>query len=212
MKPTEKRCYDGQEFRAVDSDNEKIIEGHAAIFEQRTNIGGIFYEVIDRNAFAETSLRDVALFVNHDATQIPLARSRRNNGNSSMTLTVDDKGLAIRARLDVDNNPAAKSLYSAVARGDVDGMSFAFTVEAEEWQDLNSEMPTRRIKKFGRVFEVSACNFPAYEGTDLHAREAVNTLESAKKSLENARVQSLDNDKANEIEILRLKNRILGGI
>lgn len=211
MKPTETRCYDGQEFRTVDSDNEKIIEGHAAIFGQRTNIGGIFYEQIERGAFDETSLRDVALFVNHDATQIPLARSRRNNGNSSMTLSVDEKGLAIRARLDTENNPAACSLYSAVSRGDIDGMSFAFTVDADEWQDLNSDMPTRRIKKISRVFEVSACNYPAYDETDIHAR-AVNTLESAKRSLDNARVQSLDNDKAREIELLRLKNRILGGL
>ena len=210
MNQTEKRCYVGQEFRTVDSDNEKIIEGHAAIFERKTNIGGIFYEVIDRGAFDETSLRDVALFVNHDAAKIPLARSRRNNGSSSMTLAVDEVGLAIRARLDVENNPDAKALFSAVSRGDVDGMSFAFTVADEEWQDLQSDMPTRRIKKFERIFEVSACNFPAYTDTDIHAR-AVNTLESAKRSLENARVQSLENDKANEIEILRLKNRILGG-
>lgn len=210
MKETEKRCYGGQEFRTADSESEKIIEGHAAIFEQRTNIGGIFYEVIERGAFDETSLRDVPLFVNHDAAQIPLARSRRNNGNSSMTLTVDEKGLAIRARLDVENNPAARALYSAVERGDLDAMSFCFTVADEEWQDLNSEMPTRRIKKFSRIFEISAVNFPAYE-TDLHAR-AVDTLENAKRALEKAHVQSLENDKAREIEILRLKNRILGGI
>lgn len=211
MKPTETRCYDGQEFRAVDSDNEKIIEGHAAIFDQKTNISGIFYEVIERGAFDDTSLRDVALFVNHDVTQIPLARSRRNNGNSSMTLNVDEKGLAIRARLDTENNPVACSLYSAVSRGDVDGMSFSFVVEDETWEDLTSDMPTRRINKISRVFEVSACNYPAYDGTDIHAR-AVNTLESAKRSLDNARVQSLESDKANEIELLRLKNRILGGI
>lgn len=211
MKPTETRCYDGQEFRAVDSDNEKIIEGHAAVFGQKTNICGCFYEVIDRGAFDDTSLRDVPLFVNHDVTQIPLARSRRNNGNSSMTLTVDEKGLAIRARLDVENNSAARALYSAVERGDVAGMSFAFAVADEEWQDLNSEMPTRRIKKFSQVYEVSAVTRPAYENTDIHAR-AVNTLESAKRSLENARVQSLESDKARDIEILRLKNCILGGI
>lgn len=211
MKPTETRCYDGQEFRAVDSDNEKIIEGHAAIFGQKTNIGGYFYEQIDREAFSETSLRDVPLFVNHDTRKIPLARSRRNNGNSSMTLTVDEKGLAIRARLDVDNNSDSKALYSAVERGDLDGMSFAFSVADEQWQDLQSDMPTRIIKKFERIFEVSACNFPAYTGTDLYARNS-NTSEDAKRTLENARVQSLDNDKSREIEILRLKNRILGGI
>ncbi len=211
MIQTEKRCYCGQVFRALDNGGEKIIEGHAAVFEQIADIGGIFFEVIDRNAFDGTDFKDVPLFVNHDCGQIPLARSRRNNGNSSMTLSVDDTGLAVRARLDVDNNPAAKMLYSSVERGDLDGMSFAFVVDAEEWLDLDSDMPTRRIKKIGKVFEVSAVNFPAYEGTDIHARAAADTLDCAKKALENARGFSLDNDSALELELYKLKNCILGG-
>lgn len=209
MKQTEKRCYDGQEFRALANDNEKYIEGHAAVFEQKTDIDGWFYEVIERGAFDETEFKDVALFVNHNWESIPLARSRRNNGNSTMTLKVDDVGLAIRAKLDVERNSAAENLYSAIERGDLNGMSFCFSVDAEEWQDLKSDMPTRRIKKIGQVFEVSACNYPAYEQTDIHARD-LNTLESAKKALDNARSQSLDND--NELELYKLKNRILGGI
>lgn len=211
MKQTEQRCYGLKEFRAMTGEgNEKYIEGHAAVFEQKTNIGGYFYEVIDRGAFDnENALRDVALFINHDFKQIPLARSRRNNGNSTMTLKVDDVGLAIRAKIDTENNPDAKALYSAVEREDISGMSLAFSVDAEEWQDLKSDMPTRRIKKIGRVFEVSAVAFPAYESTDIHAR-ALSTLESAKKALDNANTQSLDNDAA-ELEIYKLKNNILGG-
>lgn len=211
MNRTEKRFYGGQEFRAEDKDNEKIIEGHAAVFDQKVDICGWFYEVIERGAFDDTDFKDVALFVNHDLGQIPLARSRRNNGNSTMTLTVDDIGLAIRAKLDTENNPAAKTLYSSVERGDVNGMSFCFSVDAEEWQDLKSDMPTRIIKKIGRVLEVSACNYPAYEGTDIHARAAADALESAKKALENARGKSLESDKANELELYKLKCQILGG-
>lgn len=212
MNQTEKRCYGGQEFRAVtDDESEKIIEGHAAVFGEKTDICGCFYEVIDKGAFDETSLRDVPLFFNHDAEQIPLARSRRNNGNSTMTLTVDDVGLAIRAKLDVDNNPMAKTLWAAVKRGDVAGMSFAFRVSDEEWQDLESAMPTRRIKKFSRIYEVSACNFPAYSQTDISAR-AESTLESAKRALDKAKVQSLEDNKATELELYRLKIRILGGM
>lgn len=201
-----------KEFRAVDSDGEKIIEGHAAVFEQKTDIGGCFFEVIDRGAFEdENSLRDVALFVNHNSEQIPLARSRRNNDNSTMTLKVDDVGLAIRAKLDVENNLDAKALWSAVRRGDISGMSFAFRVGDEEWQDIDLEMPTRRIKKIIRVFEVSAVAFPAYEQTDISARAAADTLESAKRALENARGKSSEDDRA-QIEIFRLKNLILGGM
>lgn len=214
MIQTEKRCYSLKEFRAVQgTEKEKYIEGHAAVFEQKIDIGGYFFEVIDRGAFDdEDALRDVVLFVNHNFEQIPLARSRRNNGNSTMTLKVDDVGLAIRAKLDVENNSDARTLYSAVEREDISGMSFAFRVSDEEWQDLGSDMPTRRIKKIARVFEVSAVAFPAYEQTDIFARNSKDTLESAKRALEKARVQSLENDTASEIELYKLKNRILGGI
>ena len=210
MKQTEFRSCNGQEFRTVDNEQgEKIIEGHAAVFNRQTNVGDWFYEVIDASAFDKTDLRDVPLIVNHDYSKIPLARSRRNNGNSTLTLAVDEVGLSIRAKLDVENNADAKALYSAVERGDLDGMSFAFCVEDEEWQNLDTDMPTRRIKSIKQVFEVSACTFPQYESTDIQARGA-GTLDSAKKALENARAQSVETD--NEIEILKIKNKILGGL
>lgn len=206
---TEYRSCSGQEFRAFENETEKIIEGHAAVFNRQTNVGGYFFEVIDTGAFEKADLRDVPLIVNHDFSKIPLARSRRNNGNSTLTLSVDEVGLAIRAKLDVENNSAARALYSAVERGDLDGMSFCFSVDAEEWLDLKSEMPTRRIKSISKVFEVSACTFPQYEETDITARSK-NALESAKKVLENARAQSLYKD--NELEFFKLKNKILGAI
>lgn len=210
---TEKRCYSGQEFRAVESDNEKFIEGHAAVFEQKTDICGCFFEVIARGAFDNCDLSDVLLLVNHNFEQLPLARSRSNNSSSSMTLTVDDVGLAIRAKLNVEGSQNAKELYTAVERGDIGGMSFCFRVTDEEWQNLDSDMPTRCIKSIGRVYEVSAVNWPLYEGTDINARAADDALECAKKTLAEARRgKSLSNDKANEVEIYRLKNQILGGI
>lgn len=208
MKQTEYRSCNGLEFRAVDNEGEKIIEGHAAVFNRVTNVGGWFNEVIDAGAFDKADLHDVPLMVNHDFSKIPLARSRQN-GNSTLTLSVDEVGLAIRAKLDVESNADARALYSAVERGDLDGMSFAFIVDSEEWQNLDTDTPTRRIKSISKVYEVSACTFPQYEGTDITARSE-NALESAKKALENARAQSLDKD--NELEILKLKNRILGGL
>lgn len=212
MIQSERRCFGLRELRTVGGDTEKIIEGHAAVFDQKTNVDNMFWEVIERNAFADAdSLRDVALFINHDIFKLPIARSRRNNDNSSMTLAVDDVGLAFRARLDVDNNPDARALYSAVERGDISGMSFAFDVAEDDWADLDSDMPTRRVKKIAQVFEISACNFPAYEQTDIYTRAAVQSLTNARNALDNARAKSLDVDKLRRIAVLRLKNRILGG-
>ncbi|MNI49311.1 Caudovirus prohead protease [compost metagenome] len=199
-----KRSFGLVDLRAVDDGN--YIEGHPAIFEQKTSIGGWFYEVIERGAFDGCNFDDVLFSVNHDLQKIPLARSRRNNGNSTMVLRTDDVGLYVKANLDVENNAEAKSLYSAVKREDIDGMSFIFYVDKEQWDDLSSDTPTRRIQKIKRVIEVSAVNFPAYSGTDINARDQT-VLDNAAKALDNARSQ-LDNSK-DEFEVLKLKNQIL---
>lgn len=196
-----KRNFGLMDLRAVDDGN--YIEGHPAIYDQMTNIGGWFNEVIERGAFDTCDFDDVLFSVNHDLRKIPLARSRRNNGNSTMQLIVDERGLNIKANLDVENNSEAKSLYSAVKRSDIDGMSFIFFVSEEKWEDLDSDMPTRRIQKIKKVIEVSAVNFPAYTGTDINARDQ-SVLDNAAKALENARSQ-LDNSES-ELELLQLRN------
>ncbi|MBO6303875.1 MAG: HK97 family phage prohead protease [Selenomonadaceae bacterium] len=216
---TVQRSYSGLEFRAEEENGEKIIEGHPAVYNRTTQIGDWFKEVILPGAFDKADLTDVALFVNHNIKSIPLARSRRNNGNSTMTLTVDDIGLHMRAVLDTENNEDAKMLYSAVSRGDMDGMSFAFRVQDEEWIDLDSDMPTRKIKSISKVFEVSVVTYPAYKDTDIHARAGDAPLESGEEALKNARQkaslekearQSVETE--NEIELYKMKNRNLGGI
>ena len=182
------------------------ITGLAAVYESRTNIGNLFYEVIERGAFDETDFTDVLFFVNHDLTKIPLARSRRNNGNSTMQLKVDERGLNIETNLDVENNTDARSLYSAIKRGDITGMSFLFCVKEDAWEELDAKIPTRRIKRISRVREVSAVNFPAYEATEISARE-IRSLDGDLKALENARAV-LDKTKQ-ETELWKLKNRCI---
>ena len=171
-----------------------VITGRPIVYDSRTDIG-YFYEIIEKDALIGTNLRDVRLLVNHDTSMIPLARSRNNNANSTMQLMIDDEGLLFRANLDVNNNADAKSLYSAIERGDISGMSFMFTVDDEEWQDIESEHPTRRIKKIASVFEVSAVTWPAYEDTSIAVRDK-SALDSARAALESAK-RSLDSDLLN---------------
>ena len=165
-----------------------VLTGRPIVYNSRTDLG-YFDEVIDSGALSNTDLTDVRFLVNHDTSKIPLARSRRNNGNSTMQLSVDEGGMAIRAEIDIENNAEARSLYSAVKRGDVTGMSFMFSVNSEEWDDLDSEHPTRHIKSIGSVVEVSAVTFPAYESTEINARSKV-ALENARSAVETARQQS----------------------
>ena len=150
-----------------------------------------------------TDLKDVRFLVNHNTDMIPLARSRNNNENSTMQMSVDEDGMTIRVDLDTENNADAKSLYSAVSRGDLSGMSFMFSVDKDSWDDVDTEHPTRRIRSIRRVMEVSAVTFPAYSQTSITARGLSDALESARASLESVRAEK------REIERKKQKIRIL---
>lgn len=197
-KNAEQRSYNF-EIRAEQSEDEVgVITGRPIVYDSRTDLG-YFDEVIERGALNGADLRDVRFLVNHDTSKIPLARSRNNNANSTMQLSPDDQGMAIRVNLDVKNNTEARNLYSAIKRGDISGMSFMFYVDDEEWSGLESDHPTRHIRKISNVVEVSAVTFPAYEDTSISVRNK-EALENAKLALESAK-RSLDSD----IELEKVK-------
>lgn len=175
------------------------ITGQPILYNSVTDLGS-FNEVIEVGALKNSDLKDVRFLVNHNIDMIPLARSRNNNENSTMQMSVDESGMKIRVNLDTENNSEARSLYSAVKRGDIDGMSFMFTIDDDEWIDQKSEHPLHRIKKIGKVFEVSAVTFPAYEEATISAR--------SKAALDSVRSQLLDSSEEAELESLKLKIHI----
>lgn len=178
------------EVRAEENERGKTLTGQPIVYDERTNLGW-YDEIIEKDALAEADLRDVRFLINHNTDMIPLARSRNNNANSTMQMEViEDKGMTIRVDLDTENNAEAKSLYSAVERGDITGMSFMFGVDEDSWDDLESEHPTRHILSISKVFEVSAVTFPAYEATSIQARGLSDALESARASLESAKAEA----------------------
>lgn len=176
------------EIRAGENEGKHTLTGRPIVFGSKTDLGW-YDEVIKAGALDLTDLKDVRFLVNHNTDMIPLARSRNNNESSTMQMTVAPEGMDIRVDLDTENNAEAKSLYSAVSRGDISGMSFMFTVDADSWDDMESNHPTRTITKIGKVFEVSAVTFPAYEATSIQARGLSDALESAKTSLESAKAE-----------------------
>ena len=204
-KELERRSY-SFEIRAEETENgERIITGRPIVYNSRTDLGW-FDEIIEDGALDEADLTDIRFLVNHNREMIPLARSRRNNGNSTMKLTPDLQGLLIDfLKLDVENNSTSRALYSAVGRGDITGMSFMFSVDDEEWEDLESDHPTRHIKKIGSVVEVSAVTFPAYESTEIYARskEALENARSAVETARQQREQSVETD--SELELAKAK-------
>jgi HK97 family phage prohead protease len=166
-----------------------FLEGRPIVYDSRTDLGW-YDEIIDKGALDNTDLKDVRFLVNHNTDMIPLARSRNNTVNSTMQMTVDEQGMLIRVDLDTENNAEAKSLYSAVERGDIDGMSFMFVADEDRWEDIDTDHPTRHIVSLRKVFEVSAVTFPAYEDTSIQARGLSSALDSAKPSLENVKAEA----------------------
>lgn len=205
------RGYTAQ-FRAAGSDDQNaghIVEGLAAVYDQETVIRdffGEFVEVIRAGAFDECDFDDVRLLVNHNFDGIALARSRRNNKSDkpdTMQLWVDENGVNIKADLDTERNEQARALYSAIERGDMDGMSFCFyvTEEGQRWSTKDGK-DYREILKVSKVIEVSAVNFPAYGGTNIDSR----SLDSDKRALDNYRAR-LDNRNKNDELLAVLKQR-----
>lgn len=202
MKEYEQRSYNFEIRAEMNEDEVGVVTGRPVVYNSKTDLGW-FDEIIERGALDNADLRDVRFLVNHDVSKIPLARSRNNNANSTMQLMVDAEGMSIRVNLDVKNNSEARNLYSAIERGDITGMSFMFSIDDEEWSDLESEHPTRHIRKISNVVEVSAVTFPAYEDTSISVRNK-EALDNAKLALESAK-RSLVSDKQKELELEKVK-------
>lgn len=195
-----KRYFEVRADTNNDGDNDGVyITGRPIVFEKKTDLG-FFDEVIRNGALDDADLSDVRFLVNHNTSMIPLARAKNGNKDSTMQLQIDKNGLLIRVKLDVENNPDARALYSAVQRGDISGMSFMFSISADEWEDLETDHPTRYINKIGQVAEVSAVTFPAYEDTEISARD--------KRAIEDATKRISKQD----VELEKLKLKYLLGV
>jgi HK97 family phage prohead protease len=198
------------EVRAEDrEDGTVLITGKPIVYNSKTDLG-LFDEIIEAGALDNTDLTDVRLLINHNLSKIPLARSRRNNGNSTMQLTPTADGMEMAAFIDVVNNMDSKALRSAVNRGDITGMSFMFSIRGERWENLDSDHPIRYITDIESVVEVSAVTFPAYEQTEIFARDKT-AMENAAKALESARQRVKKPLENGNIELEKAKTIIITG-
>ena len=202
----ELRSFDFEVRAQQDEERGSYLEGTPIVYEQWTNLGWYDEKIAD-GALADADLKDVRFLVNHNTDMIPLARSRNNNENSTMQMSIEDGvGMHIRVNLDTENNAEAKALYSAVKRGDISGMSFMFLVDKDSWDDIDSDHPKRTVTSIRKVMEVSAVIFPAYEKTAISARGLDSALDNAKSSLEKVRAEK------RAIEIKKQKIKILSEV
>ena len=152
-------------------ENKQLVEGYAAVFNQRTLIwesewsGWKYMEVIDRNAFDGADMSDTVFKYNHGDIAMVLARA----SNNTLTMNTDDKGLRISADIIDTNN--GTDVYKLIKRGDLNKMSFAFTVKNERsGSDRENKIYTRTITAFDKIYDVAVVDFPAYDGTSIQAR------------------------------------------
>lgn len=173
------------ELRALENNDEDkmIIEGYAAVFETETDLGWC-KEIISRDAFNNCNMSDCVLKYNHNDSCLILARTR----NKSLELTVDSKGLKIRAILiDTTQN---RDIYKMIRARLLDKMSFAFAVKKQEWDYEND---IRRITEISQLFDVSVVDVPAYDATEIYARGKENYT----KEKEQYQKEKLEREKLN---------------
>lgn len=161
MMITKDRNYRSFEIRTGEETN--IIEGYAVVFntvETMYEYDGVEYkEEIRSGAFNNADIKDVVLNFNHEGK--PVARTK----NNTLELNIDQRGLFVKA--DLSGTEEGRKLYEEVKGGYLDKMSFAFTINADEY---NKDTRTRSITEVKRLFDVAVVDIPAYESTSVMAR------------------------------------------
>lgn len=145
-----------------------MVEGMPIVFDKPTTINDVFgsyTEIIRAGALNGADLSDIRLLYNHDMNKVPLARTPK-----TMRFNIDPAGLKMTAELPATED--GKGVYTAVKRGDLSGMSFAFKVP-EDGSTYDAKTNTRTITKIDKVYEFSITPFPAYPQTSIEARAAI---------------------------------------
>lgn len=201
------------------------IEGYAAVFGQRSvnlvpwSSYREVYEILEAGCMDAKLLResDVVLTAFHDDTKI-LGRS--TNGKGTLTLSLDEKGLKVRCTLPRTNT--ADDMLELIKRGDVSGMSFAYTTDEDDSQNCVSyereaeksadgkEVWVRHVKRITGLYDVTIAGHPAYPQTSVETREAgeemLKHIEAPVQAQEDAlKVREREAEKARHRKAKRLR-------
>lgn len=197
----QERVVELKELRAAAEEDEMILEGYAAVFDQPTVLwkdenGAEYKEVVDRNAFETANMKKCCLKYNHESGVPPLARVR----GGSLELNVDDYGLHFRAKL--FNTQTARDIYEIVKAGGIDECSFAFTVASDEY-DRNTH--TRTIRSVDTLFDVAVVDNPAYGGTSVTAVRSFFEADAEKERLDSLEAER----RARQIQKIKLMKEVV---
>lgn len=160
----ERRCLmAGVELRAARAGKGPgTIVGYTAVFEKFSQDLGGFIEKIRRGAFEGVLSDDVRALKNHDSNYL-LGR------NKSGTLRMEEDELGLRVEIDLPDTQVGRDTAEEIARGDMDGMSFSFITDVDQWDD-SGEVPVRTILRVRSLFDVGPVVYPAYTDTSAAMR------------------------------------------
>lgn len=158
----ERRIFDASVRIETRAEGQRVIVGHAAVFNSMSVDLGGFREIVAPGAFAQSIVEDdVRALFNHAPDHI-LGRNRAG----TLRLSEDARGLAFE--IDLPNTQLARDLAESIGRGDISGNSFGFQTLEDRWE--RGEGGEIRTLVRVRLFDVSPVTFPAYPQTDVAMR------------------------------------------
>lgn len=166
-------------------DDEKVIEGYFAVFNEVYRVWDDVTESIAPGAFTDSLNGDIRALYNHNTDQI-LGRTSAG----TLTLKQDEKGLWGQIKVN-ERDTEAVNVYERIARGDISGCSFGFDIESEEVRVNDDGSVHWTITKVNPLYEVSPCVFPAYEQTSVESRGKEARV-IRKRELESWKIKTLE--------------------
>ena len=150
-----------------DENGMKTLAGYAVKWEMKSVTMGWrrFKEQFKRGAFTESLTNDDQLALwSHDTSKV-LGRTK----NGTLRLFEDEIGL--RFELDLLDTTLGDDAYKTIKRGDVDGVSFGFSMLKQEWDEADPDNVVRSIVT-AKLIEISPVAFPAYPDSQVSARSS----------------------------------------
>lgn len=149
-----------------EDEEKRTIEGYALLFDTPSD-GLSFTEVIQRGALDGVLAKsDVFALLNHDRSRGILARCK--NGQGSLVLSVDDKGL--KFRFEAPKTALGDELRENIRRGEIEECSFCFDVEKDTWEKQKNGSWKRSIEKIDNLYDIAPVYNGAYSKTSVYMR------------------------------------------
>jgi HK97 family phage prohead protease len=138
------------------------------------------YEILEPGCISMEMLnrQDVVFTAFHNREKV---LGRCTNGKGTLRMSIDSVGLRIECEM--PNTELGNEMLELVKRGDLCGMSFAYTTDEDDSENAVSyeregdkdgkEVWLRHVKRIDNVYDVTVASSPAYEDTEISQRELI---------------------------------------